>query len=105
MLIELIHINRIYHLLNLLFILSLENETYNIHIMAISEELEKISTCCGQIADNVIELRRANIQLQSDVELLKQTVLECQINLAKITPGNPSVGTFISLSLLFEFLL
>ena len=49
--------------------------------MAISKELEKISTCCNQIADNVIELRRANMQLQSDEEFLKKTVLECQINL------------------------
>ncbi|KAI8326423.1 hypothetical protein EDC96DRAFT_593344 [Choanephora cucurbitarum] len=58
--------------------------------MAISKELKKISTCCGQIADNVIELCRASIRLQSDVELLIQTILECQIKLAKIIPGNPS---------------
>ena len=71
--------------------------------MAISKELEKISTCCNQIADNVIELRKANMQLQSDVELLKQTVLECQINLAKLTPGNLFLYSHLHELIIFIF--
>lgn len=55
--------------------------------MAISKDLEKISTSCGQIADNVIELRKSNIQLQNDIEFLKQAVLDCQTKLSKIKPG------------------